>query len=402
MVITGLNPKNVDNNWSFIQAMGDVMTGRSNNDGIGYTAVDAKGNIFGERWLNNEEAFDVRKPADKVADKFLGFLEEEPEVVKYTEFGKRTDEIVAITLHTRYATSAKGIINTHPFVDMTKDTSLIHNGVISNVNQADHIRSTCDSERILNKYLEFNVNKNPAAMQALVDSLVGNFACGIITRDEQNRRVIDVFKSRAGLGGGMVRELDNAMVITTDKSDIKAVCKHLGMKMTGQYEAKANILVRLEAISGKALLSMKYNDTANQQSSSRSSAHGTSMGRYDHHLQRYVYNETPSTNSFVTQAELEAKRQANAAKVAAERQITNDVDITYTQAELEAMVLKEEKRQKDEDAAIAKVASELQQSKAVVTKARNLYDPLDEDRAVQDGWMLERDGSWVKLDKKVD
>jgi hypothetical protein len=405
MVITGLNPKNVENNWSFIQAMGEVMTGRANNDGLGYTAVDKSGNIFGERWLDNEEAFDVREPVSKVKDKFLGFMEDEPEVVKYSAFGKRTDEIVAITLHTRFATSAKGILNTHPFVDEDKDTSLIHNGVITNVNYSDHIRSTCDSERILNKYLEFNVGKNPVAIQALVDSLVGNFACGIITRDEHNRRVIDVFKSRAGLGGGIVRELDNAMVITTDKTDIKAVCKHLGMKMMSQHTAKEDLLIRLEASSGKALLSMKYTDTARQHSTHTSTAHGgNGLGRYDHHLGRYVYNSelTQQSSTVVTQAELEAKRQLNAKKMEDERRVVEDIDVTYTQAELEDMVKREENRQADADKVVAKVTSDLEQSKAVVARAKNIYDPMDEDGATKDGWFLERDGSWAKLDKKAD
>ena len=40
--------------------MGDLMS-PGNYDGIGYTAVDPKGEIFGERWLFNEEAFKQRK-----------------------------------------------------------------------------------------------------------------------------------------------------------------------------------------------------------------------------------------------------------------------------------------------------------------------------------------------------
>jgi hypothetical protein len=270
--------------------------------------------------------------------------------------------------------------------------------------KADNIRSTCDSERILNKYLEFNVNKNPAAIQPMVDSLTGNFACGIITKDVNGKRVVDVFKSRANLGGGVVRELDNAMVITTDKSDIKSVCKHLGMKMLGGYNAKEDVLIRFDAISGKAMLSLKYQDTARPQwNNNRSTAHGgNGLGRYDHHLQRYVYDSERSSDSstVVTQKELEDKRAANATKREEERAAA---DTSYTQQELDdiyAKALKEVADKKEE--AIKNVTSDLQQSKEIIAKASNIYDPLYENEATKDGYYLDRDGSWGKLDKKVD
>lgn len=394
MVITGLNPKNVENNWLFIENMGTIMTGRANNDGLGYTAVDTKGNIFGERWLNNEEAFDIRTPAEKVESRFLGFLEEEPEVVKYSSFGKRSDEIVAITLHTRFATSAKGILNTHPFVDSEADTSLIHNGVISNVMQSDHIRSTCDSERILNKYLEFNVNKNPAAMQAMVNSLRGNFACGIITRDASGKRVVDVFKSRAQLGGGIVRELDNAMVITTDKTDIKAVCKHLGMKVLSHHNAKEDLMIRFDAETGKALLSMKYTDTASSfQGSNSTAVGGNRVGRYNHSLQRFVYDDELPRDNVVNQSEMESRRAATASEQ------RRPADAPYSKEEMDTIYLNALKEVADKkEEVIKKVTNDLEQSKAIV--ASQVYDPLSENQAEKDGWFLERDMTWTKLDKK--
>lgn len=263
MIIAGLNPDNEDLNWEFIQEMGSEMSKR-NSDGLGYTAITETGEMFGEKWHNNYDAFDYRPKSKKFLDKFKGIISfpETAKQNKYAKFGKLQTRIVAIVLHTRMATSGKEFANTHPFIDLAKDTTLIHNGVIQNVTVTDNIRSTCDSERILNKYLEFNVMKQPNSIQKVVDELKGYFACGIVTRDEVNKRVIDVFKSRANLDAVYVNDL-GAMVFTTNGQDVKDVCKE--MKLTYEYEGvvEANKLFRLDPVTGDVLKVVEYNDTAN-------------------------------------------------------------------------------------------------------------------------------------------
>ena len=115
------------------------MSSGSDRDGLGYSALNEAGDLFGERWLNNDDAF-VRRAikSDKckeIEQELAGLLSENQVGETYGEFGIGVgglDSISAITLHTRLATSGKGFANCHPFVSEDGLTSLIHNGVITN------------------------------------------------------------------------------------------------------------------------------------------------------------------------------------------------------------------------------------------------------------------------------
>lgn len=351
MVIAGLKPDNVDNNWEFIQEMGARMS-KGNDDGLGYTAVDEKGRIFGERWLHNDQAFDVRVNIGKELDKFGGFLKG-ASVPQYNTFGEYTDRIVAITLHTRMATTPKGLNNVHPFVDLGKETSVIHNGVINNWTTADNIRSTCDSERILNQYLEHGVMKNPTRLQQMVNSLKGNFACGITSKDKEGRRIIDVFRSRANLGAVFVKELD-AMVFTTDPTLVNAVAKESNFHILGRFEVSEDMLLRLDAMTGKPMLTMQYQDTANIYTSS---AYGN--GNYSSFRGR---NSSTHTNSNPN-----------------------------TRSEAEVQGLTDDTTEKAEDKIKSLINEELDKSKT----ALQVYDPLNENGAKLDGYYLNKDNIWM-------
>lgn len=352
MVIAGLKPENVDNNWEFIQELGGRMS-RGNDDGLGYTAVDEKGNLFGERWLYNDHAFDVRVTMNKEIDKFGGFLKGS-DTPSYNAFGKYTDRIVAITMHTRMATSAKGLNNVHPFVDIERETSLIHNGVISNVVTADNIRSTCDSERILNQYLDKSVMKHPNRLQNMINELKGNFACGIISKDGQGRRIIDLFRSRANLGAVYVKELD-AMVFTTDITLVNSVAKEHGYHILGRFEVAQDMLLRLDAATGKPMLTMNYNDTANIYTS----AYGNN--------EYWKYNKNRHNNSS---------------------------NYGRSEAEVKGLTDQTEKTdaQKAEEAIAKIIDGELEKTSTAVQK----YDPLNEETAAEDGYFRSADNVWMK------
>lgn len=299
LIMSGLDPKKKELNWKFIIAMGEAMS-QGNDDGLGYTAINKKGNLFGERWLYNWQAFDNRNkftnPRKREHEKFAGLkdmvkefinLEDVPDDTpheKYNNFGVFTDEITAITLHTRMATSARGLINTHPFVDLVKETSLVHNGVIWNHAEEDKIRSTCDSERLLNKYLEHEIAKVPADIQNMIDDLRGYFACGVFSLNRDGKRVLDVFKSRADLSGAIIKEL-GCLVLSTKLDDIKKVAAQCGMTIVSkQDKVKEDTLIRFDALTGKVLLTQSYRDTARWESTT------TSHGHHGRHYNRHSGN----------------------------------------------------------------------------------------------------------------
>lgn len=260
LIIPGLKPENAEDNWEFIQEMGAAMSD-SNRDGLGYVSLAPKSdNICIERWHNNEDAFDVRSEETDLSKKYLGFLKEESVNHKYVKVGEYLNEISAMLLHTRMATTARTFNNTHPFYDEKTGTTLIHNGVIRNVETEDNIRSTCDSERILNKYLEHKVAANPENIQKVVDDLEGNFACGVLSHNG-TEVIIDIFKSRANLYGAFIHELD-CMVFSTNLKDIQSVCKKLNMTITNKFECRDDMLIRFNARTGEVLLTQEYKDTA--------------------------------------------------------------------------------------------------------------------------------------------
>jgi len=305
LIVSGMNEKNTETNWQFIQEMAGKMV-KGNTDGIGYTALDVKGNMFGERWHNVDDAFD-RRPKDSKREEFLEKYKEflrlpyslTEKKSAYNTFGTLTNEIKAITLHTRMATSGKEFANTHPFVDEAADTSLIHNGVISNVTKEDNIRSTCDSERILNMYLKHKVNSNPDNIQSMVDDLKGNFACGIITRDEQGARVIDVFKSRASLHAAWVKEI--GLVITTKKEDLESVCKDMNLTIVEDiFEVAEDKHMRLDFDTANVKFIKGYKDSANSYSYGE-------YGSYDNFQRRSLPGTSTAT---VPSANKETKEEA--------------------------------------------------------------------------------------------
>ncbi len=279
LVIPGLDPGRKEVNVNFMAQMADIMS-KGNDDGLGYAAISKEGNLFGERWLFNQEAFDNRKHTHTKGRKIDkskvnhskmalgGFVEMEdepdyPSFQKFGQFGKVSDEVSAIILHARRATNTICFDNTHPFVDMERQVAIIHNGVISNHVTEDEIRSTCDSERILNMYLKHGIDKNPMNMQAIIDDLKGWFAVGGISKDKDNRWVVDIFKnSQPNLGCAFVKELD-AMVFSTELNDIRTACRLLDYTIVSKSKSgvKDDMLCRFDAVTGKPLMTLKYKDT---------------------------------------------------------------------------------------------------------------------------------------------
>lgn len=237
MIMPKVTAETRENALRFIDVMGKLMT-TGNNDGLGYAAVDTEGKLFGERWLTNSAAFPElqtkrKDPVISSLNSVLTYADKETistevKQSEYTNFGDvKLNDIAAITLHTRMATSAKGIHNTHPFVD--KDTSVIHNGVIHNTEDFKFTLSTCDSEAILISYLEEKVNINPQKfLNNMSGRLVGYYAAATFSRDASGRRILDIFKAHNNnLVVAWIEELDT-FVFTSMQHNIKEACETLG------------------------------------------------------------------------------------------------------------------------------------------------------------------------------
>jgi predicted glutamine amidotransferase len=253
-LIAGIKPKTAKNAWKFAEAMAKPMS-QANDHGMGYAAITKDGNLFGERWLNNAEAFQPRvapedldgKVFSTFGDAIDGTKKEPPQLGEYNSFGDIDKErAVAITLHARFATTPRGMMNTHPFVD--EGVSLIHNGVIRNAERLNLNKiSTCDSEAILRLYLDKNVKEDPNNFQAVADAMEGYYACGVLTNTETGP-ILDIFKgNNAFLHATFVKELDT-YVLSTSEYDIKNTCKDLGFTHSEIYKINEGKFIRLNAV----------------------------------------------------------------------------------------------------------------------------------------------------------
>lgn len=248
-MVAGVKPSTVEKVWKFTQAIAKPMS-KFNSDGIGYAAITADGKLFGERWLTNNHMF--KKQADDndkmLTDMFGDAIEGKIDKFEYSSFGEvEHDKMVALTLHTRMATSPKGLLNTHPFVQ--DGTSLIHNGVIRNTEDFKFSLSTCDSEAILISYLHQNVKEDPANFEKAAKMLRGYYACGVLTNTEEGP-ILDIFKSGARLHIAYVKELET-WVASTDDDDIKNTCKEMNFSMGNLFTVLNGKFIRVNAVTGK-------------------------------------------------------------------------------------------------------------------------------------------------------
>lgn len=239
----------------FIKRMGEKMS-LGNSDGLGYAAVDKEGNLFSQKWLHNYEAFKtdedvpkVKDPLDCIAKTLSDFKSKSCYGLSGETSTHGTPDLnkaVAVTLHTRMATSSKGLMNAHPFIDPHHDTSLIHNGVISNEKDFDFKLSTCDSESILISYIKQRVNLYPEMVQAMADMLNGYYACGVFSRDRTGKRILDVFKGQsANLYAVHIPEFDS-IVFTTSKFDVEDVCEEMGLNHGQCFSVNDGHLIRFD------------------------------------------------------------------------------------------------------------------------------------------------------------
>lgn len=253
----------------FIKKSVPYMT-KEDQDGLGYVALGDQG-IFGERWLNIENAFKSRRRYTKnqeVLNKFFG-SSVTGDYENYTKFGKVDfNNARSILFHTRYATCGKNMKNTHPFV--IGDTALIHNGVI--LNHADVMSfhddckiSTCDSEAILQEYLASEVNESPENIQDIAEILDGWYACGVLTKNNEGKDFVDIFKCRnSSLYVGLVAELE-CFVFCTDIEILQNTAKDMKMNVVAYDEFVGGKFIRIDAITGDRLELIDFKPEADKE-----------------------------------------------------------------------------------------------------------------------------------------
>lgn len=245
----------------FMKRMATPMS-RTNSHGIGYTAVGPNGELFSERWLNNDHFFstkDVMTPeVAKDLEAYTNRLPKGALDANYSTMGEIDfSNVRTVTMHTRFATCGREFANTHPFIH--EDTSLIHNGSISNAFSTNYRSgldvnkiSTCDSEAALQTYLSQGVNLDPSQAKKWLDLLSGSWAFGILTRNEQGNRILDVIR---GISRLYYMEIEGiGKVFTTDDDDAKAVVKDMGLTFTKEpMFVASDEMYRYDAITGEFL-----------------------------------------------------------------------------------------------------------------------------------------------------
>lgn len=275
LMFAGITPNNVAKAWRFAMNAAPLLT-QNDDDGFGYAAA-AQGQIFGERWLKPKEAFkrrQLRNQSERYTQAQFGDAVDIEET--YNCFGdlSLTPNVQAIMLHARMATCAKSLLNTHPFTVEDKSgapaLALIHNGVISNVRELEskNLKSTCDSECILNEYNESEVDRFPGNIQDLADRLEGYYACGVLATQDGPvdaaaplPQVMDVFKSeRASLYVAWIPAL-GAHVFCTSETIIAKTAKLSKMKVGSMAEVNAGRLIRLDVATGQRLSITKFEES---------------------------------------------------------------------------------------------------------------------------------------------
>jgi len=217
----------------FMQAVAPEMS-LGNKDGIGYSAINSKNKLFMEKWHNNDNFLNTKDVVDLATLKAIEpYKNRLPNIkLNYMKSGQVTrNDLRTVTMHTRFATCGKEMANVHPFVD--QETSLIHNGVITNATELKLNKiSTCDSEVALQLYLNEKMGNQTLVepFQNYIDQLRGGFAFGILAKGAEGIYHLDVVRERSSLHFTTLPELGtNCCVFATTQSIIEEGVKALGL-----------------------------------------------------------------------------------------------------------------------------------------------------------------------------
>ena len=241
----------------FLRALVPDFT-QHDNDGLGYVALNRNGTLSGERWRYPNEAFqdliDVNAPESKAYAEIGASLDDFDAAPRYNAFGVDSGEWSALLYHSRFATCAKSIENTHPFIDDASTTALVHNGVITkSIEEWKPKRSTCDSEILLNGYVASGVSDNAQNFDNVASGVSGYYALGVLAKSTSGAWCLDVVKDcNAELQAIFVNELQ-CIVYCTNAEIITKACALLKWSCAKAYDVKDNAFIRYDALTGNVL-----------------------------------------------------------------------------------------------------------------------------------------------------
>lgn len=254
MIIPGVQPDKAAKAAKLAKAARPYLT-KEDRDAFGYAALTRDGQIFGERWTEVHEAFrDWTK--DKAAFKKLTSIlgREAVRMIapsgQYNSFGTKSDDVCTWLLHARTATCGGGVENAHPFI--RDGHALIHNGMIHNSHALKNLTSTCDSETILNAYVDADVANDGTKINNVATVLRGWYAVAVLAPTPSGY-VVDVFRDgMANLICGYVPDLDT-VVFCTKAEILRSACNAAGLKVVHVQEVPKECMYRVDAVTGAGI-----------------------------------------------------------------------------------------------------------------------------------------------------
>jgi hypothetical protein len=204
---------------------------RIDDDGLGVITLGNEG-LEVERWLVPSDYPNTTVVTPKLA-KYQKLLP-----IRYNKAGVQNQEVYAIGMHSRKATTPKCLENVHPFI--REDVALIHNGVISNHDHFKKEVSTCDSEALLSQYLEADVKTNLSNIQKVADEMIGWYAFMVFNPLNQS---LDIVKDdTTSLFFANVQSV--GMVFCTSAEIIKQCAGRMKLSQPEIYEFPAQTAMR--------------------------------------------------------------------------------------------------------------------------------------------------------------
>jgi hypothetical protein len=258
MAIPGIKPNKQAEAYKFALAAAKYLT-KADGDAFGFAALPYSGEVWGERWTRVSDAFNtgtISSPISQLLDAVTGTNTNHSSV--YNKFGIRNEQIGAMILHARNATCEKTLANAHPFV--RDNVAMIHNGVISNSRELTNITSTCDSEVILNEYIDYDVKDNPPNINEVTTTIAGWYAVMLLGRDTNNIPFLDVFRdSRASLFVAYIAELETVVYCTTMEI-IQKTAKDCNFTIEAMRTFPNGQMIRINAHTNEQLARCLFNE----------------------------------------------------------------------------------------------------------------------------------------------
>ena len=233
--------------WKFVTAL-RLRLQVGNPHGTGLAAISQDGqNLGAYRWLNPSQALTVPRQVEGRLSKYGRVLQGGTGDYWHSGANLLQAPVSALMLHTRYATSGKGLAETHPHLDdpdaSKANVCLVHNGVIRSSEYQPMARTECDSELLVIGYLMADVVADFNKLNEALDEISGYYAFGAFVRQEQGWAVDIVKDSRASLSACYVPNLD-LVCFVTDPDDVRNTCKSLRFKAPEVSTMKDNVAIR--------------------------------------------------------------------------------------------------------------------------------------------------------------